>query len=92
MDDNFVEIVGLKEHDINENDLMKELLGKMRLEEMISLNYTKSSNGGLIKKMMHAPTMTLYAVKEMPLETKHSRENLKTVIDSWISKFSDCPK
>lgn len=56
---------------------------------MISLNCTKSSNGGLIKKMLHAPTMTLYAVKEMPLETKHSKDNLKSIIDKWIHKFSD---
>jgi serine/threonine protein kinase len=61
----------------------------MKLEEMISLNCTKSSNGGIIKKMLHAPTMTLYAVKEMPLESKASRDSLKYIMDNWLSKFAE---
>ena len=36
--------------------------------------------------------MTLYAVKEIPLESKRSRENLKRVIDSWTNNFAETPR
>mmetsp|Transcript_36273 Transcript_36273/g.55718 ORF Transcript_36273/g.55718 Transcript_36273/m.55718 type:complete len:90 (+) Transcript_36273:623-892(+) len=38
----------------------------LRLDSMITLGVFKSSSG-TIKKMLHAPTLKIYAVKEVPM-------------------------
>jgi hypothetical protein len=50
----------------------------MRLQEMISLNIKKSSDGGQVKKMLHIPTMTIKAVKEFPIGNLSKTE--------WLTK------
>jgi hypothetical protein len=38
----------------------------LRLDQMITLGVFKSTSG-TIKKMLHAPTLKIYAVKEVPI-------------------------
>ncbi|EAR87667.1 Serine/Threonine kinase (macronuclear) [Tetrahymena thermophila SB210] len=57
---------------------------KVRLEEMITLNLLKSNkNSGAIKKMLHAPTLSIFAVKEQPIATKDIRKILKDWLHFW---------
>lgn len=52
-----------KSHSISING--SNSIFKVRLEEMITLNLMKSNkNSGAIKKMLHAPTLSIFAVKE----------------------------
>ena len=38
---------------------------RVKLEEMITLNLmTSNKNSGVMKKMLHAPTLAIFAVKE----------------------------
>lgn len=45
---------------------------------MITLNLIKNNkNYAAIKKMLHAPTLSIFAVKEQPIATKEIRKILK---------------
>lgn len=49
------------------------------------------SNGsisGPIKKMLHAPTMKLYMVKEVPQSNREVRNILKDWISTWQNEMS----
>lgn len=74
----------------------------LKLSSMITLLIMKSSHeSGCVKKMLHAPTLKLYAVKvlnffiviflrifqEEPLNTREARNNLKEWITSWQTHF-----
>ena len=57
---------------------------------MITLGVMKSSRDtGIVKKMLHAPTLTIYAVKEEPISNKDVRKNLKEWISLWQNHMSD---
>jgi serine/threonine protein kinase len=57
---------------------------QVKLEEMITLSVLKGTrNSGSIKKMLHAPTLRLYAVKEIPLTNREVRIVLKEWIATW---------
>jgi len=57
---------------------------QVKLEEMITLSVLKGTrNTGSIKKMLHAPTLKLYAVKEIPLINREVRIVLKEWIATW---------
>lgn len=57
---------------------------KVKLEEMITLNLLRSNkNSGLIKKMLHAPTLGIFAVKEQPIATKEARKVLRDWLAAW---------
>jgi len=57
---------------------------------MITISVMKSAHeSGVIKKMLHAPTLKLYAVKEVPLSNREMRNNLKSWLNSWESEFED---
>lgn len=59
---------------------------QVKLEEMITLSVLKGTrNTGPIKKMLHAPTLKLYAVKEIPLTNREVRIMLKEWISTWQS-------
>ena len=45
---------------------------ELRLDQMITLGVFKSSSGS-IKKMLHAPTLKIYAVKEVPISNVQIR-------------------
>ena len=59
---------------------------QVKLEEMITLAVLKGTrNSGSIKKMIHAPTLKLYAVKEIPLTNREVRIIVKEWISTWQS-------
>jgi hypothetical protein len=49
---------------------------------MITLGVSKSSSGS-IKKMLHAPTLKIYAVKEVPISNVQIRQMLNNWIANW---------
>lgn len=51
---------------------------------MITLNLIKNNkNYAAIKKMLHAPTLSIFAVKEQPIATKEIRKILKDWLYFW---------
>ena len=51
---------------------------RVKLEEMITLAVLKSTQqSGTVKKMLHAPTLKLYNVKEVPLWSRDARKSIK---------------
>ena len=57
---------------------------QVKLEEMITLSILKGTrNTGSVKKMLHAPTLKLYAVKEIPLINREVHGVLKEWINTW---------
>lgn len=49
---------------------------------MITLGVFKSSSG-TIKKMLHAPSLKIYAVKEVPIANVQVRQMLNNWITNW---------
>ncbi len=65
------------------------LPSKIRLEEMVSLAMIKgNSSSGPIKKMFHVPSMSVYCVKEVPINSRDSRNGLKRIIGEWETAIS----
>ena len=54
----------------------------LRLDSMITLGVFKSSSG-TIKKMLHAPSLKMYAVKEVPISNVQVRQMLIDWIANW---------
>lgn len=54
----------------------------MRLDQMITLGVFKSTSG-TIKKMLHAPSLKIYAVKEVPIANVQIRQMLNNWITNW---------
>ena len=70
------------------NSLHSEMLVQsiVRLEEMITLSILKSSyRSGIVRKSLHAPTLKLYASKEVPVSTFSIRKKLLDTLKSWQS-------
>eukprot|EP01017_Pseudomicrothorax_dubius_P044396 TRINITY_DN7499_c0_g3_i1.p1 TRINITY_DN7499_c0_g3~~TRINITY_DN7499_c0_g3_i1.p1 ORF type:complete len:743 (+),score=107.15 TRINITY_DN7499_c0_g3_i1:42-2270(+) len=64
----------------------------IKLEEMITLALIKSSRvTGAVKKMLHAPTLKLYAMKEEPVSSREIRKNLREWITSWQNSLHGHP-
>jgi len=62
----------------------------LNLNEMVTLQIIKSSHEtGVVKKMLHAPSLRLFAVKEVPLTTRESRNLLKQWVDQWQNEFGN---
>ena len=60
------------------------LPSKVRLDQMVSLAMIKgNSRSGPIKKMFHVPSMTVYCVKEVPINSRETRNGLKRIIGGW---------
>jgi hypothetical protein len=57
----------------------------MRLDQMVTLAVFKSSSG-TIKKMLHAPTLKIFCVKEVPLTNLKTRQTLKVWVEKWKAK------
>jgi len=49
---------------------------------MVTLGVFKSTSG-TIKKMLHAPTLKIYAVKEVPIANVQIRQMLNNWMVSW---------
>lgn len=59
-------------------------LTPVKLEEMITLSILKGTrNTGSVKKMLHAPSLKLYAIKEIPLINREIHKVLKDWISTW---------
>ena len=54
----------------------------LRLDQMITLGVFKSTSG-TIKKMLHAPSLKIYAVKEVPIANVQVRQMLNNWATSW---------
>ena len=52
---------------------------------MVTLAVFKSSSG-TIKKMLHAPTLKIFCVKEVPLTNLKTRQILKVWVEKWKAK------
>ena len=50
---------------------------------MITLGVLKGSKNSVVKKMLHAPTLKVYAVKEEPINNKEVRKNIKEWVTYW---------
>ncbi|CAD8112638.1 unnamed protein product [Paramecium sonneborni] len=63
---------------------------QIRIEDMITTGMLRSyADSSPVKKMLHAPTMKLYVVKEEPLHNKEIRQNIKDWISFWQNKCSN---
>lgn len=49
---------------------------------MITLSIFKSSTG-TVKKMLHAPSLKIFCVKEVPIANRECRQFLKDWIGKW---------
>ncbi|KAM3142315.1 hypothetical protein pb186bvf_005485 [Paramecium bursaria] len=64
--------------------------GQIKMEEMITTGTIRSyADQSPVKKMLHAPTLKMYIVKEEPLQNKEIRKNLKEWISFWQNKFGN---
>ncbi|CAG9316584.1 unnamed protein product [Blepharisma stoltei] len=64
---------------------------QVQLEEMITLShYPSQSLKGSIKKVLHAPTLALFTVKQMPISTVEERTKLKDWIGQWQNFQKKC--
>lgn len=65
---------------------------KLKLEEMITISIKKTGNSlSSLKKMLHAPGLLLYALKEIPIKNPETRHHMKEWISIWQSKFQESP-
>ena len=58
----------------------------VHLEEMITLSQTPSiSCASTVKKAVHAGSLTLYSIKQIPISTREQRNLLRVWIEKWQS-------
>jgi hypothetical protein len=56
----------------------------LKLNEMLTLSILKAScRSGIVKKSLHAPSLKLYASKEVPVSTFTTRQKLLDSIRAW---------
>ena len=62
---------------------------KISLDQLITIGMLKgNSTSGPVKKMLHAPTLRIYALKEVPIVSRESRFMLKEWIQEWESNLN----
>lgn len=67
-----------------QNTLEKLAQSPIKLEEMITISMLKSfSSSGTVRKSLHAPTLQLYATKEIPVNTISTRKKLLETLQAW---------
>lgn len=54
----------------------------IKLEQMITLAIFKSTSG-TVKKMLHAPSLRIYCIKEVPIQSRDMRQMIKEWINKW---------
>jgi len=60
------------------------LQNNIKLNEMLTISILKCSyRSGVVKKSLHAPTLHLYANKEVPVSTFSTRQKLLDTIKAW---------
>ena len=66
---------------------------EVKLEEMITIGIMKRSrNSGAMKKMLHVPTMRLFAVKEEPITNHKIGKLLQEKTTKWKKLLSHRPQ
>ena len=55
---------------------------ELKLEHLITLAIFKSTSG-TVKKMLHAPTLKIFCIKEVPIANREMRQMLKDWIFKW---------
>lgn len=73
---------GHKNYVMDSNIMIQPKHLELRLDQMITLGVFKSTSG-TIKKMLHAPTLKMYAVKEVPIANVQIRQMLIDWIANW---------
>eukprot|EP00743_Colponemidia_sp_Colp-15_P008412 GILK01009140.1.p1 GENE.GILK01009140.1~~GILK01009140.1.p1 ORF type:complete len:550 (+),score=70.32 GILK01009140.1:115-1764(+) len=64
---------------------------KISWDELIPLFVTRRPRGGgVVKKMLHVPTLTLISLKELPVWNKSMRTALKQWVSSWYASQNGC--
>lgn len=55
------------------------------MHEMITMvNIKNSGQTGNTKKMLHAPTLRLFVLKEIPLDSKEVKMNIRNYVEDWV--------
>lgn len=54
-----------------------------RLEDVITFAQVATSRTGVVKKGLHAPTLKMLAVKQLPLSTREARHSLSQWLVQW---------
>jgi len=54
-----------------------------RLEDVITFAQVAASRTGVVKKGLHAPTLKMLAVKQLPLSTREARHSLSQWLVQW---------
>eukprot|EP00742_Colponemidia_sp_Colp-10_P008741 GILJ01009485.1.p1 GENE.GILJ01009485.1~~GILJ01009485.1.p1 ORF type:complete len:562 (-),score=74.31 GILJ01009485.1:91-1776(-) len=64
---------------------------KISWDELIALFVARRPRGGgVVKKMLHVPSLTLISLKELPVWNKSMRTALKQWVSSWYTCQSGC--
>lgn len=59
------------------------------MHEMITMvNIKNSGQSGNTKKMLHAPTLKLFVLKEIPLDSKEVKMNIRNYVEDWVRHSS----
>jgi serine/threonine protein kinase len=65
------------------------IAGNFKIEEFITLAIIKQARAsGPVKKVLHVPSCKIFCVKEQPLTTKESRNNLREWLNFWQNRLS----
>ena len=63
----------------------------IRLDQMVTLGMLKGTSlTGPVKKMLHAPTLKMYCLKEVPISSREARHMLKEWMSIWENNFNQC--
>ena len=54
----------------------------IKLDQMITLAVFKSTSG-TVKKMLHAPSLRIFCIKEVPISSRDMRQMVKEWIGKW---------
>lgn len=57
---------------------------KLRVEEILTMSLlTNNVKSGCVRKVIHAPSLKIYAVKEIPVNTREARKGLLEWLTHW---------
>ena len=67
-------------------------LPPIKMHEMITIFSIKNSGqSGNTKKMLHAPSLRLFVIKELPLTSKEIKMSIRSYLDDWMRHSSSLP-
>ena len=75
----------------NANRNTEHKLNNIKLQDMITMVSLKQSKiSGKTKKMLHAPTLNIFVVKEVPYTCKKTKGSLTKYLDDWQKYCHNC--